>query len=132
MSIDSDRDEVLELTQRLLLAATSGDWETYSELCDPSLTAFEPEAAGNLVDGLDFHHFYFKLPGNDHSPVQSTIVAPHIRIMNDVAVIAYVRLTQKLNAAGQPVTAAMEETRVWQRNAGSWKHVHFHRSPTGR
>ncbi len=132
MSIDSDRDEVLELTQRLLLAATSGDWESYSKLCDSSLTAFEPEAAGNLVDGLDFHQFYFKLPGNDNSPIQSTIVAPHIRIMGDVAVIAYVRLTQKLNAGGQPITAAMEETRIWQRISGHWKHVHFHRSPTGR
>ncbi len=132
MSIDADRDEVLELTQRLLLAATSGDWDAYSKLCDPSLTAFEPEAAGNLVDGLDFHQFYFKLPGNDHSPVQSTIVAPHIRIMADVAVIAYVRLTQKLNSDGHPITAAMEETRIWQKSAGHWKHVHFHRSPTGR
>ena len=131
MSIDSDRDQVLELTQKLLMAATSGDWETYVELCDPSLTAFEPEAVGNLVDGLDFHNFYFKLPGGGDSPIQSTIVAPHIRIMGDVAVIAYVRLTQKLRD-GAPITAAMEETRVWQRSGNSWKHVHFHRSPTGR
>jgi len=131
MSIDSDRDQVLELTQKLLVAATSGDWDTYVELCDPSLTAFEPEAAGNLVDGLDFHHFYFKLTSDSSSPIQSTIVAPHIRIMGDVAVIAYVRLTQKLRD-GTPITAAMEETRVWQRHGVSWKHVHFHRAPTGR
>lgn len=132
MSLDADRDAILELTQKLLMAATSGDWDTYTKLCDPSLTAFEPEALGNLVDGLDFHHFYFKLAGDDNSPIQSTIVAPHIRIMGNVAVIAYVRLTQKLNGEGKPITTAMEETRIWQRSELGWKHVHFHRSPTGR
>lgn len=132
MSLDADRDEIFRLTQKLLMSATSGDWETYSKLCDSSLTAFEPEASGNLVDGLGFHHFYFKLPGDEKAPIQSTIVAPHIRMMGDVAIIAYVRLTQKLDGNKSPVTVAMEETRVWQRTAGGWKHVHFHRSPTGR
>ena len=28
----------------------------------------------------------------------------------------------------KPVTAAVEETRVWQRTGGKWVHVHFHRS----
>ncbi len=130
MNTEDDREEILELTQRLLMAATSGDWDTYAELCDASITAFEPEAMGNLVDGLDFHHFYFKLGGGDSSPIQSTIVAPHIRMMGDVAVIAYVRLTQKVADNGKPVTTAMEETRIWQRQKGGWKHVHFHRSPT--
>jgi ketosteroid isomerase-like protein len=130
MSIDSDRDQVLDLTQRLVIAAAGGDWDTYAELCDPSLTCFEPEALGNLVDGLDFHHYYFKLPGGGSSPVQTTIVSPHIRIMGDVAVVAYVRLTQKIGGNGAPVTTAMEETRIWQRRGPSWKHVHFHRSPT--
>jgi hypothetical protein len=131
-NLDQDRDEIFRLTQKLLMAATSGDWETYSKLCDPSLTAFEPEASGNLVDGLAFHHYYFKLPNDDKSPIQSTIVAPHIRMMGDVAIIAFVRLTQKLDANRRPLTVAMEETRVWQRTASGWKHVHFHRSPTGR
>ncbi len=26
---------------------------------DPQLTCFEPEAHGNLIEGLDFHRFYF-------------------------------------------------------------------------
>jgi calcium/calmodulin-dependent protein kinase (CaM kinase) II len=127
MTLQSDRDSILALTQRLLVCIARGDWETYQELCCPSLTCFEPEAMGNLVDGLDFHQYYFNLPPSTTS-VQSTIVAPHIRIMGDVAVIAYIRLTQKMSD-GKPVTVSMEETRVWQRQHGRWKHVHFHRSP---
>lgn len=127
MSLEADRDAILDLTQRLLVAITSGDWDSYVDLCDESLTCFEPEALGNLVDGLDFHQYYFNLPANPNQ-VQSTIVAPHIRIMGDVAVIAYVRLTQKMSD-GKPITTSMEETRVWHRQHSKWKHVHFHRSP---
>lgn len=29
-------------------------------MCDPGMTAFEPEALGNLVEGLEFHRFYFE------------------------------------------------------------------------
>lgn len=29
------------------------------KICDPHLTAFEPEALGNLVEGMEFHKFYF-------------------------------------------------------------------------
>ena len=55
--------------------------------------------------------------------------SPHVRIMGDAAVVSYVRLNQKLDAAGIPVTSAVEETRVWHRIGGKWKHVHFRRSP---
>lgn len=30
------------------------------KICDPHLTAFETEALGNLVEGMDFHKFYFE------------------------------------------------------------------------
>ncbi len=130
MSLDGIRETILELTQDLLVAITSGDWNAYTELCDPSLTAFEPEALGYLIEGLDFHRFYFQLGAADESdtPVQSTIVAPHIRVLGDVAIIAYTRLTQKVAANGHPISVAMEETRVWHRQGDSWRHVHFHRS----
>lgn len=29
-------------------------------ICDPGLTSFEPESLGNLVEGMDFHKFYFE------------------------------------------------------------------------
>ena len=52
--------ELIQLNQRLLDAIAAGDWATYQELCDPSLTAFEPEACGQLVEGMPFH----KMRGN--------------------------------------------------------------------
>ncbi len=51
--------EIIRLTQKLLDAIAQGDYSTYSQLCDSSLTAFEPEAPGVLVEGLSFHKFYF-------------------------------------------------------------------------
>jgi len=29
------------------------------KICDPHVTSFEPEALGNLVEGLEFHKFFF-------------------------------------------------------------------------
>lgn len=128
---DAARQELLAANQKLLNAIVGGDWKSYAELCDPTLTCFEPEARGNVVEGMPFHKFYFDLGGSGPKPAVGTTVtmaSPHVRVMGDVAVLAYIRLNQKLNADGQPVTAAVEETRVWQKQGGAWKHVHFHRS----
>jgi ketosteroid isomerase-like protein len=120
--------ELLALTSRLLSAIGDKDWETYAQLCDGSLTCFEPEALGQLVEGLEFHKYYFDLEGKP-AKRNTTLASPHVRMMgNDAAVVSYIRLIQKLDGGGNPVTLAIEETRVWQRIDGKWKHVHFHRS----
>jgi len=120
--------EILSLNQRLLESIASADWVTYCELCDADLTAFEPEGRGHLIEGLGFHHFYFDL-GAATGPRHTTMASPQVRFLGDeVALLTYVRLTQKLNDAGVPVTSPMEETRVWHRRDGRWRHVHFHRS----
>lgn len=36
----------------------------FRKICDPHMTAFEPEALGNLLEGMEFHKFYF-----DHGTV---------------------------------------------------------------
>ena len=123
--------ELLQLSERLLAAIANADWDTYQQLCDPTLTAFEPEALGHLVEGLEFHRFYFDL-GGIKGRFQTTLAAPHVRIMGDVAVVTYVRLNQRVSADKVPSTTGFEETRVWQRRDGAWKHVHFHRSPLAR
>ncbi len=124
---NASTEELLRLNQELLDAIARADWARYQELCDPSLTCFEPEAAGQLVAGMKFHHFYFKL-GAVHGEHNTTRASPHVRLMGDVAVLSYVRLNQRVLADGTPVTRAVEETRVWQRQNGAWRHVHFHRS----
>jgi calcium/calmodulin-dependent protein kinase (CaM kinase) II len=119
--------ELLDLNQRLLDSIARADWPTYQDLCDPTLTAFEPEALGHLVEGMDFHRFYFERgPVRKHQ--NTTMSSPRVRLMGDVAVIAYVRLIQQVTAEGATVTVGSEETRIWQRQQGGWKHVHFHRS----
>ena len=96
------------------------------KICDPHLTAFEPEAPGNLVEGMDFHKFYFDngnyvwtglvLPiyyrdspskeylvyfwvlGKNCKALNTTILNPHVHLMGDeAACIAYVRLTQYMD-----------------------------------
>jgi calcium/calmodulin-dependent protein kinase (CaM kinase) II len=119
--------ELLELNQRLLDSVARADWDTYQDLCDATLTAFEPEAIGHLVEGMAFHRFYFERgPASTHH--NTTMSSPHVRAMGDVAVVAYVRLIQRVTANGSTVTVGSEETRIWQRQQGRWKHVHFHRS----
>lgn len=126
MSEGSD-DELLSLNQRLLDSIASGDWAAYAELCDPGLTAFEPEACGQLVVGMEFHRFYFDV-GPARGRHHTTMAAPRVRRMGDVAVVTYVRLNQRVAADGSPYTRSYEETRVRQKQGGRWRHVHFHRS----
>ena len=98
------------------------------ELCDPALTAFEPEATGQLVVGLDFHRFYFDL-GGIRGPHRTTMCAAEVRFLgDDVAVVTYARLIQRLATEGTAKTVASNETRIWQRQDGRWRHVHFHRT----
>ena len=114
--------ELLTLTRRLLDAIATQDWATYEELCDPSLTCFEPEARGQLVEGLAFHRFYFDQAARGH--FQSTLCSPRvIELGPDAGVVVYTRVKQ--SDSGE---SAFEETRVWKRVAERWKHVHFHRS----
>ncbi len=118
--------ELLTLTRALLDCIHAADWETYKRLCDPTLTCFEPEAKSHQVEGLEFHRYYFNLGAGKSS---STIASPTVRPLGEsAAVVSYTRLVQSLDGNGRPVTRTFEETRVWQKIQGAWKHVHFHRS----
>ena len=129
-----DAQELLRLSRKLLEAIDRQDWEGYADLCDPSLTAYEPEAGGHLVAGLDFHRFYFEKRGGSGGggafARQSSMTSPSVRLMGDAAVVTYTRLVQ-VYSDGRYATTAAEETRVWERKDGAWRHVHFHRSKPG-
>jgi ketosteroid isomerase-like protein len=122
--------QLLALNQKLLTAIVGGDWQTYEALCEQSITCFEPEARGQVVVGRAFHKYYFDLPGSPQKPAKNvTMSQPHVRLLGDsAAVLSYVRLTQSLDVNASPQTSRVEETRVWQKIDGQWKHVHFHRS----
>ncbi|KAK2717388.1 calcium/calmodulin-dependent protein kinase type II alpha chain-like isoform X3 [Artemia franciscana] len=129
-SATARKQEVLRMTEQLVEAISCGDFENYTKLCDPHLTAFEPEALGNLVQGMEFHKFYFdNVLGKNCKAVNTLILNPHVHLLGeDAACIAYVRLTQFIDKQGQAHTQQSEETRVWQRKDSRWQHVHFHRS----
>ncbi|CAG2164188.1 unnamed protein product [Oppiella nova] len=80
-------------------AISSGDYETYTKLCDPQMTAFEPGALGNLVEGMDFHKFYFdNVLGKNSKGLNTTILNPSVHLLgDDAACIAYIRLTQYMD-----------------------------------
>jgi len=121
-------EELLGLSQRMLDCIIEADWSTYAELCDPTLSAFEPEARGQLVEGLEFHRYYFELDRTS-APHQASITSPKVRLIgDDVAVVTYVRLDQTVDRDKATHTAVFEETRIWHRRDGRWRHVHFHRS----
>uniref|UniRef100_A0A4W4FSM4 calcium/calmodulin-dependent protein kinase n=1 Tax=Electrophorus electricus TaxID=8005 RepID=A0A4W4FSM4_ELEEL len=124
------KQEIIKVTEQLIEAISNGDFESYTKMCDPSVTAFEPEALGNLVEGLDFHRFYFEnLWSKNSKPVHTTILNPHIHLIGEeAACIAYIRITQYIDTNGMPRTAQSEESRVWHRRDGKWQIVHFHRS----
>ncbi|XP_044736607.1 calcium/calmodulin-dependent protein kinase type II alpha chain isoform X10 [Chrysoperla carnea] len=144
------RQEIIKMTEQLIEAINTGDYEAYTKICDPHLTAFEPEAMGNLVEGMDFHKFYFDngnlinkkiivIPyynylqllvlGKNCKAVNTTILNPHVHLIGeDGACIAYVRLTQYMDKHGQAHTHQSEESRVWHKRDNKWQNVHFHRS----
>jgi len=123
----SEAEEIVRLTRELLFSIANADWKAYEALCDSTLTCFEPEAAGQLIEGLDFHKFYFQFgPARDGH--NTTLSSPHVRIIGDVAIISYVRLNQRINDKSEPVASGVAETRVWEKKKNGWKHVHFHRT----
>ena len=122
--------ELLDLSQQLLDSIDQQDWEAYNRLCDSELTAFEPEGVGNVIKGMAFHKFYFDLDASG-LPRQSSISSPLVRLIGDCAVITYIRVCQRLNADGSVPSSSFEETRIWEKKNGEWKHIHFHRSAPG-
>ncbi|XP_033749889.1 calcium/calmodulin-dependent protein kinase type II delta chain-like isoform X13 [Pecten maximus] len=123
------KQDVIKLTEQLIAAITSGDYEAYTKFVDPHMTCFEPEAMGNLIVGMDFHKFYFDVHTKNNKQINTSILNPHVHLLgDDAACIAYVRLTQYIDRNGLPVTTQAEETRVWQRKDSKWQNVHFHRS----
>ncbi|KAK2838021.1 hypothetical protein Q5P01_015233 [Channa striata] len=102
--VKARKQEIIKITEQLIEAINNGDFEAYAKICDPGLTSFEPEALGNLVEGMDFHRFYFEnLLAKNSKPIHTTILNPHVHLIGeDAACIAYIRLTQFVDSQGRP------------------------------
>ncbi|KAF3849206.1 hypothetical protein F7725_015703 [Dissostichus mawsoni] len=113
--VKARKQEIIKITEQLIEAVNNGDFE--AKICDPGLTSFEPEGLGNLVEGMDFHRFYFdNLLSKNSKPIHTTILNPHVHMIGDeAACIAYIRLTQFVDVQGHPRSSQSEETRVWHR-----------------
>ncbi|KAL3772470.1 hypothetical protein ACHAW5_007325 [Stephanodiscus triporus] len=141
----ADKD-VIDANGRLLDAIASGDYATYRDLTARDLTAIEPETGGHVVQGMDFHKYYFDLMGDGATggedkrkqrpvvPVVIHMISPHVRWLGGgeggrtvAAVISYLRLDQTVKD-GDPVTKTTSETRVWEIRCGRLVQVHFHKS----
>ncbi|XP_069576817.1 calcium/calmodulin-dependent protein kinase type II subunit delta isoform X1 [Brachyistius frenatus] len=124
------KQEIIKVTELLIEAINNGDFEAYTKICDPGLTSFEPEALGNLVEGTDFHRFYFENAlSKGKQPIHTILLNPHVHLIGDeAACIAYIRLTQYIDGNGMPRTMQSEETRIWHRRDSKWQNIHFHRS----
>uniref|UniRef100_A0A8D3D039 calcium/calmodulin-dependent protein kinase n=1 Tax=Scophthalmus maximus TaxID=52904 RepID=A0A8D3D039_SCOMX len=129
-SFTSRKQEIIKVTEQLIESINNGDFDAYAKICDPGLTSFEPEALGNLVEGHDFHRFYFENAlSKGNKPVHTILLNPHVHLIGEnAACIAYIRLTQYMDGSGMPRTMQSEETRVWHRRDGKWQNIHFHRS----
>ncbi|KAF7207288.1 calcium/calmodulin-dependent protein kinase type II delta 1 chain isoform X10 [Nothobranchius furzeri] len=124
------KQEIIKVTEQLIEAINNGDFEAYTKICDPGITSFEPEALGNLVEGTDFHRFYFENAlSKAKLHIHTILLNPHVHLIGDeAACIAYIRLTQYMDSNGMPRTMQSEETRIWHRRDGKWQNIHLHRS----
>ena len=123
--------ELVAITQKLLTSIRTGDYATYSSLCAPDLTCIEPETMGQIVTGLPFHKHYFDLPAGATAPpaTNTTMCDVNVRVCGAGAMgfVTYGRLGQS-----GVVSTFAQETRVWEKQDGVWKHVHFHKSLVAR
>lgn len=156
-SVVERRNEIIRANELLLNALNQGDYETYTQLCDPHMTSFEPENLGNLIDNMEYRRLCLDQARQlqlqhlkdsrasvtqQHQPTTATrqysiILNPSVYLLGeDAASIAYTKLSQLMNLSGGGgggnqlfSIEKSEETRIWHRKNGTkWLCVHLHRS----
>ncbi|MCG8566872.1 MAG: nuclear transport factor 2 family protein [Desulfobacterales bacterium] len=119
--------EVETCLMDLLHSVQQADIETYLSRVSPEVSCFEPESRGHLLRGLGLHRFLVEAA----RPVEKyhiELVDPLIRVGKDMAYVAYTLHLTELDGGKQAQLTAENVTRIFQREDGGWKMVHFHRS----
>ena len=125
MNFTKEEQEIYDFTIELLKAIKDGDIEKYKQFSSESLTAIEPETSGLIVSGLDFHLFFLR--NNQKREYHIELINPTIRVFNDTAFIAYTLIENKV-IEGKFNLKNVFETRIYHKENGTWKMVHFHRN----
>jgi calcium/calmodulin-dependent protein kinase (CaM kinase) II len=125
MVFSKEEQEIYDLTLDLLHAIRHGDVEKYKKYSSKTLTAIEPETSGLVVKGLEFHLFF--LQNTQRKEFHIELVNPIIKVYNDTAYIAYTLIENRL-FDGKFNLKSVFETRIYHKEEGQWKMVHFHRN----
>ena len=119
-------DELNEILIKLLHSIQTRDWNTYETLTSSNLSCFEPEAKGELIRGLAFHKFFFE-PYNIEIKYNIELIDPISQQNGSIGYIAYTLILQKRKGDEITITKT-NETRIFEKENGKWKMIHFHRS----
>ncbi|TRY88959.1 hypothetical protein DNTS_013331 [Danionella cerebrum] len=154
------KQEIIKVTEQLIESINNGDFEAYAErsekpslskgnkpvhtiLLNPHVHLIGEDAACiayiRLTQYMDASGMPRTMQSEEtrvwhplskgNKPVHTILLNPHVHLIGeDAACIAYIRLTQYMDASGMPRTMQSEETRVWHRREGKWLNIHFHRS----
>ncbi len=129
--------ELLALLDRHLKSIWAGDLETYRVTTGADVTFFEWYISTQRIDGLDFHlretaaNFRAaeaKRQAGKRHEIEHEVLAPHLQLYGDVAIITYTLLMRYTTDEGVRHTEH-NETRVFHRRAAGWQLVHCHKSP---
>ena len=125
---ENDKNILLKLSQELLDSISNKNWKTYTDLCEESFTAIEPETDYTLCEGYDFHKTYFDSINNINIKIKENILSPKIQIINDTAIVTYKRIRQIINNSDKTVsTDNYTETRIWKKS-NNWRLIHYHKT----
>ena len=115
---------------KLLHTIEKADVETYRQQVSKEVTCFEPETGGAQVKGRDIHLFFVT---NSTAPDQYffEIIDPTFKAYGDTAFAAYTFLLTEISG-GETTSSTENVTRIFHREQGVWKMVHFHRSGLSR
>ncbi len=121
---DTDNFQVALL--KLIHAIEKADGDSYRQLVAEEVTCFEPETSGAQVKGRAMHLFFVK---NSKVPDQYffEIIDPTIKIYGEFAFAAYTFLHAEVSG-GETTSRTENVTRIFHKEQGDWKMVHFHRS----
>ena len=131
--------EIYDFLLRHLRSVQENDIPAYHETTSPDLTLYEWWVTPHRMDGLPFHEFMMEsnaksgtVFGSDVKQKAETrfdLANLAIQRYGDTAIASYTLLISTALPEGVQV-AAHNESRVMVKQAGQWKVVHVHKSPS--